>query len=148
MCSKSRVKKRRSDWWWQRWWWQCGSDMCRVVRRWKTRMWMKTRMFNIYGVVTAWWASDVWERNMATIPNMSAVNHKTKHSGLPAYLSNDLHDYQPARTLPSDLCSILTSATTMFCFLHGSFLYRRCSWHLESTLCTNSIYWQLSNFQT
>jgi len=37
---KSRVKKR-SDWWWQRWWWQCGSDLCRVVRRWKTRMWMR-----------------------------------------------------------------------------------------------------------
>ena len=41
MCFKSRVKKRRSDWWWQRCWWQCGSDLCRVVRRWKTRMWMR-----------------------------------------------------------------------------------------------------------
>ena len=40
VCFKSRVKKR-SDWWWQRWWWQCGSDLCRVVRRWKTRMWMR-----------------------------------------------------------------------------------------------------------
>ena len=41
MCFKSRVKKRRSDWWWQRWRWQCGSDQCRVLRRWKTRMWMR-----------------------------------------------------------------------------------------------------------
>jgi len=41
VCFKSRVKKRRSDWWWQRWWWQCGSDLCRVVRRWKNRMWMR-----------------------------------------------------------------------------------------------------------
>jgi len=40
VCFKSGVKKR-SDWWWQRWWWQCGSDLCRVVRRWKTRMWMR-----------------------------------------------------------------------------------------------------------
>jgi len=37
MCFKSGVKKRRSDWWWQRWWWQCGSNLCRVVRRWKTK---------------------------------------------------------------------------------------------------------------
>jgi len=28
------------DWSWEWWWWQCGSDLCRVVRRWKTRMWM------------------------------------------------------------------------------------------------------------
>ena len=41
MCFKSRAKKTRNDWWWQRWWWQCGSDLCRVVRRWKTRMWMR-----------------------------------------------------------------------------------------------------------
>jgi len=41
MCFKSGVKKRRSDWWWQRWRWRCGSDLCRVVRRWKTRKWMR-----------------------------------------------------------------------------------------------------------
>jgi len=41
VCFKSRVKKRRSDWWWQRWRWQCGCNVCRVARRWKTRMWMR-----------------------------------------------------------------------------------------------------------
>jgi len=41
VCFKSRVKKRRSNWWWQRWRWQCGSDQCRVLRRWNTRMWMR-----------------------------------------------------------------------------------------------------------
>ena len=41
VCFKSRVKKRRSDWWWQTWRGQCGSDLCRIVRRWKTRMWMR-----------------------------------------------------------------------------------------------------------
>ena len=34
VCFKSRVKQRRSDWWWR----QCGSDLCSVVRRWKTRI--------------------------------------------------------------------------------------------------------------
>jgi len=38
---KRCVKKRRSDCLWKRWWWQCGSDLCRLVRRWKTRMWMR-----------------------------------------------------------------------------------------------------------
>jgi len=33
--------QKRSDLWWQWWWWQCGSDLCRVVRREKTRMWMR-----------------------------------------------------------------------------------------------------------
>jgi len=40
VCFKTRVKKR-SDWRWQRWRWQCGSDLCRVVRRWRTRMCMR-----------------------------------------------------------------------------------------------------------
>ena len=30
---------------------------------------------------------------------IAAVTYKTKHSGLPTYLSDNLHDYQPARTL-------------------------------------------------
>jgi len=51
----------------------------------------------------------------------------------------DLHDYQLARTILSS-----DSATTMFCFHCSLFLYCRCCWHLEFTVCTNSICWQFN----
>ena len=38
---------------------------------------------------------------------IAAITYKTKHSGLPTYLSDDLHDYQPARTLQSSTTLLL-----------------------------------------
>jgi len=94
VCFKSRVKKRRSDWWWQRWWWQRGSDVFRVVRRWKTRMWMRLtkrikneKVYSDGGVLhvekTAccfeWWGSrwsgDVSCRLTVTYSDMSYISH-------------------------------------------------------------------------
>jgi len=38
---------------------------------------------------------------------IAAITYKTKHSGLPTYLSDDLQDYQPARTLRSSTTLLL-----------------------------------------
>ena len=38
---------------------------------------------------------------------LAAVTFKAKHSGLPAYLHDDLHDYQPTRMLRSSTAHLL-----------------------------------------
>ena len=45
--------------------------------------------------------------NKGTIAKLTAVTFNTKHSGLPAYLHDDLHEYQPTRMLQSSTSHLI-----------------------------------------
>jgi len=51
----------------------------------------------------------------------AAVTYKTKHSGLPAYLSDDLHDYLPTRALQSSTTLLIQQSRCFTSFTARSF---------------------------
>ena len=52
---------------------------------------------------------------------IAAITHKTKHSGLPVYLHDLLHDYQPTRTLRSSTANKLQRPPLISSFADRSF---------------------------
>ena len=65
---------------------------------------------------------------------LAAVTFKSKHSGLPAYLHDDIHDYQPTRMLWSSTAHLLQRPLVLTSVASRAFTY--C---VELTVCKHSI---------